>query len=108
MAFWDTNTATIWEVTGRDPYGAPSFSAPRTIDCTWQDTGTTQKDDEGVEFVPASTFYTLEELQRGWYIAKGDQTAELDPSAVNAQIIRKVTEFDMSQFGDPTEYMVMT
>lgn len=108
MTYWDTNTATVWEVLGRDPYGNPSFDAPRTIDATWKDTGDTQKDDEGVEFVPASTFFTLEELERGWYIAKGDQTASVDPSDANAQIIRKVTEFDMSQFNSPTEYMVMT
>jgi len=108
MTYWDTNTITVWEMTGRDPYGQPSFSSPRLVDAVWKDTGDTQKDDEGVEFVPASTFFTLEELQRGWYIAKGDQTAVPNPSDAEAQIIRKVTEFDMSQFSEPTEYMVMT
>lgn len=108
MTYWDTNTVTIWETAGYDEYGQPSFSAPRTVNATWKDTGDTQRDEDGQEFVPQSTFYTLELLQRSWYIAKGDQTTQPDPLAAKAQVIRKVTEFDMSQFNQPTEFMVMT
>lgn len=108
MSYWDSNTATVWEPAGYDEFGAPSFNAPVTIQATWKDTGDTQRDDDGQEFVPQSTFWTFSVLQRGWYIAKGDQTATANPSDVQAQVIRKVTEYDMSQFNAPTEYAVMT
>lgn len=107
MTYWDTNTATVWEVT-TDQYGQPNYGAGRTIAATWIDTGDTQTDQDGNQFVPQSTFFTLEQLQRGWYIAKGDQTAEANPLNVQAQEIKKVTQYDISQFGDPPEYEVYT
>lgn len=106
--YWDTNTATVWDVTV-DQYGRPSMGSPYTIAATWVDTGDTQTDEDGNQFVPQSTFYTMVAVPRGSYIAKGDQTAAgTDPLSVQAQKIKKVTQFDISQFGDPPEYEVFT
>ncbi len=99
-----TNTATVWPVTV-DQYGQPAYGSPYAIDCTWADTGETQTDDNGSEFVPASTFwfeaeYTDSPLpERGDYIAKFDQTGVTDPLTAGGQEIKKVTSWDVSMFG---------
>ena len=107
MTYWATNTATIWTVNKND-FGEPTFGAPYTIAATWKDVGDLQTDDNGDQFVPNSTFYTMSLLERGWYIGKGDLTGTASPITAKAQKIRKVVEFDMSQFSKPTEYAVMT
>lgn len=108
MTYWDTNTATVWPIS-TDQYGQPSAGTPYTIAATWIDTGDTQTDQDGNQFVPQSTFYTLDARpERGDYIAKGDQTATSSPHTAQAQEIKKVTQFDISQFGDPAEYEVFT
>lgn len=129
-----TNVATIWPDAGTDEWGQPTYGTPYTIDCTWADTGETQTDQDGSEFVPASTFwfespytsggYTAYETMDGVYltsdsgeyqvtadgvaatmpersdrIAKFDRTDETLPPT-DSQIIRKVTSYDMSMFGD--------
>lgn len=104
LSSWSyTNTATVWPATV-DQYGQPSYGTPYTIACTWADTGETQTDDQGTEFVPASTFWFEGEYgstipERGDYIAKFDQTGSADPLTVDGQQIKKVTSYDMSMFG---------
>ena len=107
LAAWSyTNIATVWPSTV-DQYGQPTYGTPYTIACTWADTGETQTDENGSEFVPASTFwfeaeYTDTVPERGDYIAKFDQTAEADPLQVGGQQVKKVTSYDMSPFGNET------
>lgn len=108
LASWSyTNVATIWPNYGTDEYGRPSFGAPYTVACTWADTGETQRDEAGVEFVPKSTFWAEFEYGgttplRGDYIAKFDLTGEPDPVAAGASPLRKVTSWDMTPFGNET------
>lgn len=52
-----TNTATIFPHLGTDEFGVPTYGAPYLIACTWQDTGATQTDTNGSEFVPESTYW---------------------------------------------------
>lgn len=104
IARWSySNIATVWPVDGLDKYGQPAYGTPYTITCTWQDTGETQTDTTGAEFVPASTYWFEsaygDEPSRGDYIAKFDLTAEPDPIAVQAEKIKKVTVYDMTMFG---------
>lgn len=105
IARWSyTNVATIWPVTV-DQYGQPSYGSPYTIPCTWEDTGTIQTDNDGMEFQPRSTYWFEANYgdaiipKRGYFIAKFDRTDVDDPISIQAQKIRKVTSWDMSPFG---------
>lgn len=107
MTYWATNTATVWEVS-KDEYNRPIYLAPRTIAATWKTGGRLQRDDTGQEFVPMSTFWVTESIERDWFIAAGDHVGVTDPLDVKGEKVRKVTRFDLSQFGDPDEYEVAT
>lgn len=107
MTYWDTNTVTVWPVSTGN-MGQPVFGAPQIIAATWVDTGDTQTDDDGNQFVPQSTYFTLSVVERGDYVAKGDHTGVSDPLTVQGQEVKKVTQYDISQFGDPPEYEVFT
>lgn len=105
IARWSyANVATIWPASGQDEYGRPSFGAPYTVACTWADTGDTQRDEAGNEFVPKSTFWLEAEYSGvvpacGDYIARFDLSSEQEPLFAGANPIRKVTNWDMSPFG---------
>lgn len=107
MTFWATNTATVWTKT-TDEFSQPTFGAPETIAATWSDGKGVQEDEFGKQFVPMATFFTPTKVERGSFIAKGDHTGVGDPASVGAQEVRKVVEYDVSQFSAPPEYKVMT
>ena len=46
--------------------------------------------------------------KRDWYIARGDTTAQADPLKAGANVIKAVTEWDMSFFEEEPDYKVMT
>jgi hypothetical protein len=103
--------ATVWTIASRDAYGKPTFSAPVIFQTTWKSGGRTAKDDDGVEFVPRTTFWPTVAsgvIKRGDYIAIGDQSAVPDPTTIDSEIIRTVQEFDNSAFGWTEDVVVLT
>jgi len=108
LANWSyTNIATIWPKT-LDQFSQPTYGTPYTIACTWEDTGQTQTDEDGREFVPSATYWFEAEYGsspipgRGDYIAKFDRTGIANPLDAGGQMIRQVTSWDMSPFGNET------
>lgn len=105
LASWSYRAAaTIWPMTGRDPYGQPTYGTPYVIACSWEEGGDTKTDANGNEFVPRSTYYfeaprndaSIPEL--GWFIAVGDMTSNATPTN-DSQPIRRVGGWGAEMFG---------
>lgn len=99
--------ATVWPVE-RDQYSQLVPHTPFNIQCTWKDTGDTQKDESGEEFVPQQTFYCSAELKRDWFIVKGDFIGVENPSDAGASKILKITEYPTSRLRKVPCYEVFT
>jgi len=77
IARWSyTNVGTIWPASGTNEWGEPAYSAPYTIACSWMDTGSTQTDETGTEFVPASTFWFESAYTAGGFEILTDSSGE--------------------------------
>lgn len=111
-----TNAATVYPMVFDSWKSVWTAGTPYLIDCTWVAENKTAVDDTGKEFTTTLTFYT--ELkrdgsdvvmpQRDWYIAKGDTTVIEEPVVAKARIIRAITEWDMSPFGQEPDFKIMT
>lgn len=111
-----TNLATIYPRTYDDWKSTWVTDAPYLIDCTWTANNEVAVDDTGKEFTTNLIFFT--ELKRAgadvtmpkrdWYIARGDTTTQADPLKAGANVIKAVTEWDMSFFEEEPDYKVMT
>ena len=88
---------TAWPVT-YDQFSQPSYGAPVHFKGTYAAGGEQQRDDAGVEFVPAATYWAAASvgLRRDWVIALGTLTGQ--PPAT-AERIRKVAEWDDAALG---------
>lgn len=105
-----TELMTVYGVTGSDLYGAKTYGVKGVVACEYMQGGTSQTDQEGVEFVPASTFYpaaTNFTILRGDRVAIGDTSAESDPDAAGAEVVRKVSNVS-NPFGWDFDVMVFT
>lgn len=84
-----------------DPYSTETWSAPVTVPCEFESGGKLQRDQNGEEFAPASTYYTVTNIPRGAFVVLGTSTATEPPS--NAEKVRKVgggtsLRFQQSEF----------
>lgn len=86
---------TAWPVT-YDQFSQPAYGAPVHFMGTYAAGGDQQRDSEGVEFTPSSTYWTDADLQRDWMIARGTLTGA--PPA-DAERIRSVAEWDDAALG---------
>lgn len=104
------NVATVYPFTGYDgENNVNTYGEPYLIACTWKDEAKNLVDNEGIEFISISSFYTEDNRpKRGDFIGKGDLTAQVDPMAVKACKIKAVKEFDMSFFNEKPDYEVIT
>ena len=91
-----TSALTVWPVTN-DAYGQPTFGPPQRFKGTFGQTSESKIDEQGVEFVPASVYWTRYAVQKGWYIARGTHIGNPPP---DAEIIRKIVQHDSSMHGD--------
>lgn len=91
LSSWSyTQPLTFWSVTV-DQYAQTSYELEFTALGTWQIGGETQTADNGVQFVPAGSYWIARALGdvrpgRGWKVAVGELTG--DPP-LSAEIIRK-------------------
>ncbi len=103
-----TENATVWDVT-LDEYGGKNYSQPRVVSAIWKTADNVALDDNGIEFMPKDSFYLLEGIPRGSYIAKGDQSFYLDPlSADSAFPVRQVKSYPPQIRRTQTYYEVLT
>ncbi|ELS6623304.1 hypothetical protein R5S96_003954 [Salmonella enterica] len=111
-----TNVATVYPRVYDDWNNTWTNGTPYLINCTWTANNEVAVDASGKEFTTNLIFFT--ELkrngvtanmpQRDWYIARGDTTALSDPLKAGANVIRAVTDWDMSPFGEEPDYKIMT
>ncbi len=73
--------ATYWPKTGVDAFGLPTFGAPVSLMCRWQDKAELVRTPEGREVVSASVVYPAQALVVGGWLALGTHV-ETDPRAV--------------------------
>lgn len=111
-----TNVATVYPRVYDDWNNTWTNGTPYLIDCTWTANNEVAVDANGKEFTTNLIFFT--ELkrngvsstmpQRDWYIARGDTSALSDPLKAGANVIRAVTDWDMSFFGEDPDYKILT
>jgi hypothetical protein len=89
-----------------DQFSQPSYGVPVHFMGTYAAGGDQQRDDSGVEFVPASTYWMPASvgLRRDWLIARGTLTT----APVTAERIRKVAEWDDTALGFSNDMAVYT
>ena len=111
-----TNVATVYPRVYDDWNNTWTNGTPYLIDCTWTANNEVAVDGSGKEFTTNLIFFT--ELkrngvtatmpQRDWYIARGDTTALSDPLKAGANVIKAVTDWAMSFFGEEPDYKILT
>jgi len=97
---------TAWPVT-YDAFSQPAYGAPVHIMGAFSSGGDQQRDDSGVEFTPASTYWmdASAGVQRDWMIARGHLSG---PPPADAERIRKVAEWDDAALGFANDMAVYT
>lgn len=111
-----TNVATIYPRVYDDWNSTWTNGTPYLIDCTWAANNEVAVDASGKEFTTNLIFFT--ELKRNgvdvimpkrdWYIARGDTTSQADPLKAGANVIKAVTEWDMSFFEEEPDHKILT
>lgn len=106
IASWSyTQDLTVWPASSFDAYGQPTFGTPYLVTGSWEVGGDTVTDANGDEFTAAGKYYfematdSVTLPVRGGYIKKGDSTATADPLTAGAEMIRKVSCYDVGMFG---------
>ena len=99
-----TQPLTVWPLEGTDEFGQPIFGAPYILTGTWEEGGDAERDEDGTQFVPDSTYYFEAEdgssliPKRDSRIKRGDHTSIATPPN-DAERIRTVGGWDMAMFG---------
>lgn len=105
-----TNVSTVWQQGPRDPYTRePTWAGPHVLACTFETMGDTQTDDNGVQFVPQDTVWHENPLviKPGDRIVIGEELTDSVPPAT-AKTVRKSGEWDMSFFGESSDFVLYT
>lgn len=85
--------ATYWGPPSRDGFGAMTFPTPVLIACRWEEVVEDFIDKAGNQTVSAAVVYTYDLLSHDGYLARGDLTAQTNPTSVSsAYAIRRVAE----------------
>jgi hypothetical protein len=107
LSGWSYKTPlTAWPVT-YDQYSQPTPGAAVNFMGTYAAGGEQQRDDSGVEFVPASTYWMPASvaLKRDWLIARGTLSGQ---PPLDAERIRKVAQWDDAALGFGNDMAVYT
>ena len=103
------NDLTVWTRSGTDKYGQPSYVRAGVVRCEFEEGGSMQRDEDGTEFVPMSTFYPVAgsiEIKRNDRVMLGD-VADLTPPR-ESETVRKSAKYSAGYFGWPDETVVYT
>lgn len=111
LSSWSyTQPLTFWSVQ-IDEFGQPSYALEFEALGTWTIGGETQAADNGVQFVPASTFWIERgpddaRPTRGWKVARGSHD---NAPPADAEIIRKTGASDDAMHGfDAVDWVMWT
>lgn len=67
-------TCTYWEPNGVDGYNKPSFAAPVTLKCRWEERTEKIQSDEGVEVLSRARIFLDQDVKVGGYLLLGEST----------------------------------
>jgi hypothetical protein len=73
-------TATLWTAGATDVYGNPTFSAPVTVPCRWEDKQTKAIDFQGNDIISNSIVYVDRDYTMGDYLMLGTSVSATPPS----------------------------
>lgn len=76
--------ATLFERTGVNGYGEPSYSAGTTIRCRWQNVAENLIDSQGQEFVSRAVIYLGQQAKEGDRITYGSSASFADSSEIKS------------------------
>ncbi|MBX2847078.1 MAG: hypothetical protein KTR16_02065 [Acidiferrobacterales bacterium] len=94
-----------------DAYGQSTYSVKGVIKCEYEQGGSMQRDENGTEFVPMSTFYPVEssiEIKRGDFVALGDTSSISDPVEAGGETVKKAPKYGHGYMGWGEETIVYT
>lgn len=86
MSWYDRalrETVTYWAPGSPDGYGGTSYDAPTTLAALLERRTETDYDGEGGEHRSDSVAYLKTDVERGGYLAPGDQTGTSDPTTLH-------------------------
>ncbi len=112
MTFSDAfavNTMTVYSEES-DEWGQSSYSLEGTVKCEYTQGGSMQRDENGQEFVPMSTFYPADSsvtIKRGDYVYLGDSSTNLTPPK-GSEPVKKVSKSGDDYFGRGNDIEVFT
>jgi hypothetical protein len=78
--------ATYWGSPEQGGFGGLTFAAPVVIKCRWEDRTEQFVSSQGTEKTSSAIVWTYDHLDDGGYLAKGDQTATSDPTALDGAL----------------------
>ena len=68
-------TATYWAKTGTDTYGKPTFSAPATMQCRWEDRTQVIMNKGGKEIVSKARVFLADDISEEGFLYLGTSVA---------------------------------
>lgn len=83
LTFGLNQQCTYWAVTGVDSFNQPTFSAPATLECRWEERAEKIQTNEGVEKVSKARVFLAQDVDHHGYLALGVH-AGTDPRQVPA------------------------
>lgn len=111
MSFSDAfavNTITVYSKTVNE-FGDTTTARVGVVKCEYMQGGKMQRDENGTEFVPMSTFYPVDSsvsISRGDFVYLGDSTEESLP--IGSEEVRKVSISGDDYFGRGNDIEVFT
>ena len=112
MSFSDVFAVNIMTVYSEesDEWGQSSYTVFGPLKCEYMQGGLMQRDENGQEFVPASTFYPVDSsvtIKRGDYVFLGDSSTSLTPPN-ESEIVKKVSNTGDDYFNRGNDIEVFT
>ena len=101
VTYWVRSDAT----NPTDPFASGSWAAPVTVICEFESGGKIQRDQDGEEFMPSSTYYTASEIPAGAFVVLGSSVDSSPPAT--AEKVRKIGK-GTSLRGQASEFVSWT
>lgn len=87
LGFGLNQVCTYWQRTGVDGFNQPSFAAPVTIVCRWEDRSQRIQNDEGVDVMSKARVFLAQDIAVGDYLALGLYAGANPRTVADAHIV---------------------
>jgi len=88
-------TCVMWEATGHDKFGTPTYAAAVELPCHWEDKAELFRTLKGEELVSAAVVYLAQQVKRGsmmWYGDLADVPDSADPKSESNSNVYEVSQ----------------